>query len=177
VQGVIALTAVYPVRTPVRLTNMVQSIRACLLIGCLALPVFAQSTKSDWSRVEAVPIGTPLIVKTANGDNWDGNLQRVTPDMLSLTVHDPGVSLQVRNFQRETIRSVKKPGSGFAGGLLGAAIGAGAGAGIGAGVEAQYPSKEDEGLLVVSLAMLGALFGWIIGRHHQVGGSTIYTVP
>jgi hypothetical protein len=51
-----------------------------------------------------------------------GKLQLVTPDLISLTVHNPGVSVQLGDLRRLSVRPVMKQGPYLAGALLGAAV-------------------------------------------------------
>lgn len=63
--------------------------------------VSAQTTTSDWSRVNAVATGSDLSVKLKNGKTINGRLNSVSDTTLSLTVKNAAQDLR-----REDIASV-----------------------------------------------------------------------
>lgn len=129
--------------------------------------VSAQSTTSDWSRVNAVATGSDLSVKLKSGKTVNGRLNSVSDTTLSLTVKNA-----VQDLRREDVARVYQVTgkSAAKSTLIGAGVGAGAGAALGAIGDA---NDEDsfvyaDGVLTAGGAILGAgigaLTGFLIGR-------------
>ena len=124
--------------------------------------VSAQTTTSDWSRINAVLTGSDLSVKLKSGKTVNGRLNRVSDTTLSLTVKNA-----VQDLRREDVASVyqvtKKSAAKST--LIGAGVGAGAGALLGAiGDTANENSFLDtDGILTAGGAILGAGFGALTG--------------
>ena len=130
--------------------------------------VSAQTTTSDWSRVNAVAIGSDLSVKLKSGKTIKGRLNSVSDTTLSLTVKNA-----VQDLRREDVASVHEVTSKSAAKstLIGAGVGAGAGAGLGALADSDDENSFDitDGRLLAAGgaiigAGLGALTGFLIGR-------------
>ena len=128
--------------------------------------VSAQTTTSDWSRVNAVPTGSDVSVKLKSGKTINGRLNSVSDTTLSLTVKNA-----VQDLRREDVASVytvtRKSATKST--LIGAGVGAGAGAGLGAIGDSQENSFAfADGVLTAGGAVLGAgigaLTGFLIGR-------------
>ena len=142
---------------------------AILLISLLLSPftLTAQTTLSDWSRLNAVASGSKLSVKLKDGKKVEGTLQSVS---------DSGLSLRVKNADRELRRddvqtvheisnkSVKKAT------LIGLGVGAGVGALAGAAGSSNDSGFEviDDSVAVGAVTILGAgvgaVSGFFIGR-------------
>ena len=128
--------------------------------------VSAQTTASDWSRINSVATGSDLSVKLKSGKTINGRLNSVSDTTLSLTVKNA-----VQDLRREDIASVytvtRKSAAKST--LIGAGVGAGAGAGLGAIGDSQENSFAfADGVLTAGGAVLGAgigaLSGFLIGR-------------
>ena len=139
-----------------------------LLFSLLLSPVTltAQTNLSDWSRLSAFPSGSKLSVKLKDGKKVEGTLQRVS---------DSGLSLRVKNADREVLRddvqtvheisknSVKKAT------LIGLGVGAGAGAVLGIAGDASndgFETLDNAAAAAVTIlgAGVGALSGFLIGK-------------
>ncbi|HMJ25410.1 MAG TPA: hypothetical protein VK475_06260 [Pyrinomonadaceae bacterium] len=129
----------------------------------------AQTSNTDWSRLNAVSAGSKLSVNLKSGKTVAGKLASVSDTALSLTVKDKPVDLK-----REDITSVyqltKKSATKAT--LIGLGVGAGAGAAIGlAGSGGNNSFDKLDHAVTAGLAVLGAgagaLTGFLIGR----GGS------
>ncbi len=139
----------------------------CLLF-LSPVTLMAQAGMSDWSRLNSVASGSKLSVKLKDGKTVEGSLRNVS---------DTGLSLTVKNAERELRRddvvsvhqiapkSVKKTT------LIGLGVGAGAGAVIGIAGDASGHDNGFEKLdntvaagVAVLGAGVGALSGFLIGR-------------
>jgi hypothetical protein len=140
-----------------------------LLISLLLSPVTltAQTALNDWSRLNAVASGSKLSVKLKDGKKVEGTLQSVS---------DSGLSLRVKNADRELRRddiqtvheisnkSVKKAT------LIGLGVGAGAGAVLGIAGDASNDDGFEKidnaaaGAVTILGAGVGALSGFLIGK-------------
>ena len=142
-----------------------------IILSLLFLSPFtlmAQTALSDWSRLNSVASGSKLSVKLKDGKTVEGTLRSVS---------DTGLSLIVKNADRELPRadvvtvheiaakSVKKAT------LIGLGVGAGAGAAIGIAGDASGHDNGFEKLdnsIAAGVAVLGAgvgaLSGFLIGR-------------
>lgn len=139
-----------------------------LLISLFLSPVTltAQTTLSDWSRLNAVASGSKLSVKLKDGKKVEGTLQSVS---------DSGLTLRVKNADRELRRddvqtvhelsnkSVKKAT------LIGLGVGAGAGAILGIAGDASnegFETLDNAAAAAVTIlgAGVGALGGFLVGR-------------
>jgi hypothetical protein len=140
-----------------------------LLISLLLSPVtlMAQTNLSDWSRLNAVASGSKLSVKLKDGKKVEGTLQRVS---------DSGLSLRVKNADREfrrddvqTVHEISKSSVKKAT-LIGLGLGAGAGAVAGIAGDAAsdngFEKFDNVGAVVVTIlgAGVGALSGFLIGK-------------
>lgn len=85
--------------------------------------VSAQTTTSDWSRVNAVATGSDVSVKLKSGKTINGRLNSVSETTLSLTVKNAAQDLRredIANVYQVTKKSAAKST------LIGAGVGAGA---------------------------------------------------
>jgi hypothetical protein len=125
----------------------------------------AQTSATDWSRLNTVSAGSKLSVNLKSGKTVAGKLASVSDTALSLTVKDKPVDLK-----REDITSVyqltKKSATKAT--LIGLGVGAGAGAAIGLAGRNDNSFDKLENSITAGLAVLGAgagaLTGYLIGR-------------
>ena len=141
---------------------------AILLFSLLFSPVTlsAQTTLSDWSRLNAVALGSKLSVKLKDGKTVEGTLRSVS---------DSGLSLMVKNADRElrrddvqTVHEISKKSAKKAT-LIGLGVGAGAGAVAGIAGDASnegFETLDNAAAAAVTIlgAGVGALSGFLIGR-------------
>jgi hypothetical protein len=140
-----------------------------LLFSLLLSPVTltAQTTLSDWSRLNAVVSGSKLSVKLKDGKKVEGTLRSVS---------DSGLSLRVKNADRElrrddvqTVHEISKKSVKKAT-LIGLGVGAGAGAILGIAGDASNDDGFETldnaaaGAVTILGAGVGALSGFLIGR-------------
>src|SRR5690349_191440 len=130
--------------------------------------LMAQTGLSDWSRLSSVASGSKLSVKLKDGKTVEGSLRSVSDTGLSLTVKNADRELRrddVLTVHELAAKSVTKST------LIGLGVGAGAGAAIGIAGDA---SGHDNGFekidntvaagVAVLGAGVGALSGFLIGR-------------
>jgi small nuclear ribonucleoprotein (snRNP)-like protein len=131
-----------------------------------AIPLKAQSSTTDWSRLNSLESGNKIVVKLKNGKSYEGKLNSVSDSTLSLTVKSSSQELkreEVITVHRVTKRSATK------GTLIGAGVGAGAGAitGVAVGDNSDSFDKFDQAAtaaLTILGAGVGAITGFLIGR-------------
>ena len=142
-----------------------------LLFSLLLSPVtlMAQTTLSNWSRLNAVTMGSKLSVKLKDGKTVEGTLRSVSDSGLSLTVKNADRELRrddVQTVHEISKKSVKKAT------LIGLGVGAGLGAIAGAVTNASSNDNGfeiiDERVAVAAVTILGAgvgaISGFFIGR-------------
>ena len=143
-----------------------------LLFSLLLSPVTltAQTALNDWSRLNAVTSGSKLSVKLKDGKTVEGTLRSVSDSGLSLTVKNADRELRrddVRTVHEVSSKSVKKAT------LIGLGVGAGAGAIVGAVQDANEGDRAFDfetfdnaaaGAVTILGAGVGALTGFIIGK-------------
>ena len=140
-----------------------------LLFSLLLSPVTltAQTNLSDWSRLNAVALGSKLSVKLKDGKTVEGILRSVSDSGLSLTVKNADRELRrddVRTVHEISKKSVKKAT------LIGLGVGAGAGAVLGIIGDASNDDGFETfdnavaGAYTILGAGVGALSGFLIGR-------------
>jgi small nuclear ribonucleoprotein (snRNP)-like protein len=139
-----------------------------LLISLLLSPVTltAQTTLSDWSRLNAVASGSKLSVKLKDGKKVEGTLQSVSDSGLSLRVKNADKELRrddVQTVHEVSSKSVKKAT------LIGLGVGAGAGAVLGIAGDASnegFETLDNAAAAAVTIlgAGVGALGGFLVAR-------------
>ncbi len=152
-------------RIPAQITTI-----TILLFSLLHSPatLTAQTVLNDWSRLNAVASGSKLSVKLKDGKIVEGTLRSVSDSGLSLTVKNADRELRrddVKTVNEISSKSVKKAT------LVGLGLGAGAGAVVGIAGDA---SSDDDGFekidnvaagaVTILGAGVGALTGFLIGR-------------
>ena len=131
-----------------------------------SIPLKAQSSTTDWSRLNSIEAGSKIAVKLKNGKSVDGKFKNASDSTLSLTVK--GSSQELKREDVLTVHQVSKR-SATKGTLIGAGVGAGAGAATGAVVGDAHDGfdKFDQAAtaaLTILGAGVGAVTGYLIGR-------------
>ena len=153
-------------RTPAPRVTAITILLSLLLLCPLTLT--AQTALSDWSRLNSVASGSKLVVKLKDGKTVEGSLRSVSDTGLSLTVKNADRELRrddVLTVHEIAAKSVKKAT------LIGLGVGAGIGAVIGIAGDA---SNNDDGFekidnvaaaaVTILGAGVGAVSGFFIGR-------------
>ena len=141
---------------------------AMLLFSLLLSPVTltAQTNLSDWSRLNAVALGSKLSVKLKDGKTVEGTLRSVSDSGLSLTVKN--ADRELRRDDVQTVHEISKKSAKKAT-LIGLGVGAGAGAVAGIAGDASndgFETLDNAAAAAVTIlgAGVGALSGFLIGR-------------
>jgi hypothetical protein len=153
-------------RTPApRVTTI--TILLSLLFLC-PLTLTAQTGLSNWSRLNSVASGSKLSVKLKDGKTVEGSLRSVSDTGLSLTVKNAERELRrddVLSVHEISAKSVKKAT------LIGLGVGAGAGAVVGIVGDATSNDNGFEKIDNVAAAAVtilgagvGAVSGFLIGK-------------
>jgi hypothetical protein len=150
-------------RTDCRSIIITLTLAAALLLA--SVPLQAQDTLGNWSRLSSVETGAKLAVKLKNGKTVDGRFNSISDSALTLKVK--GSNQELRKDDIQTIHLVTRKSATKAT-LIGAGIGAGAGALAGAvgGREGDFDKLDQAvtaGFTVIG-AGIGALSGYLIGR-------------
>lgn len=152
-------------RNPMRKITTIAVLVLSFLLSPLALA--AQTTSTDWSRLNGLADGTKLSVKLKDGKKYDGTLEGVSDTTLSLTVKN--ARKEIRREEVASVHEVVKKSATKAT-LIGMGIGAGVGAAlivVGDQTENdtffETPDSITAGVAVVG-AGIGALAGYLIGR-------------
>ncbi|MFT3746381.1 MAG: hypothetical protein QM785_19075 [Pyrinomonadaceae bacterium] len=124
------------------------------------LELFARQT-SDWAAVKAISVGQAVRVETKAGRKYDGKLEAVSDDKISLRSKDGTVDQVAAG----DVKKVHRVGSGSRapGAAIGAAIGAGIGLGVGGGLLAATGGSDSGGKVVAPFIAAGAGIGALFG--------------
>jgi hypothetical protein len=159
--------------------NMKRLISFALVI-CLALPIVAaagqsnqsNTSSSDWSVVQSIPLGDKLSVKLKDGKKVEGRLRAASDTTLTLDRGNKSSDLDrnsIARIHRYVPNSVGKSiGKSTA---IGAGVGFGAGAGLGLAA-GQYEDIETGALVGIFGAIgagVGAAIGAIVGAASATG--------
>lgn len=136
-----------------------------LSLSLFAIPLQAQSSLNDWSRLNSLEFGSKLVVKLKNGKSVEGKLNSVS-DLL-LVVNVKNLNQELKRDDVLTVHRVTKKSATKAT-LIGAGVGGGTGAVIGAvgGRESDFDKLDQAvtaGLTIIG-AGVGAIGGYFIGR-------------
>lgn len=154
-----------------------RSVSALLVILLLSEIGLAKSNVHDWNNVRVIDIGSTIVVKTKQGEKYEGILNYATVDSLSIAVTVPRVMRQVINLRKDEIKQVRAKLSRGASTAIGAAIGLGVGIGLGQIADSKDKYGEDPGLGKFVGGLLGILWGAIGGGVIGFGSKTIYEAP
>jgi len=145
--------------------NSQRFVTALLLIASLSLTLSAQSTATDWARLNSVASGAKVSVKLKTGKEVKGTFSSVSDTALTLEAKQKSVVLKREDIS--TVHETIKKGSGTTGALIGMGLGGGAGALVGAaGSNDDFDKIEHAataGLAVIG-AVVGGVTGYFIGR-------------
>ena len=121
--------------------------------------------------VERLKMDSSILVETKRGERFEGKLQSVTSDLMSVRVRVSGSYTQVVEVRREDVSEVRRKLNPIIGGVIGAGIG------ISAALGAATNSREDGPLLGIAVAPLGILIGGGVGAKAFKKGKRIYVAP
>lgn len=154
---------------------LVSVLTICLLSGL----TLAKSNIHDWNNLRIVELGTTIVVKTKQGEKYEGKLDYAYADSLSLVVTIPRAMQQIIKLRRDEIKEVraKRLSSGVST-AIGAAAGLGVGIGIGHIADSRHKGyNEDPGLGKMLGGILGIVWGTVAGSVIGMGSRKIYEAP
>lgn len=141
------------------------SILAAMLLLSV-VPVQAQNTTNDWSRLRSLETGTTVSIKRKSGKSLRGTLNSVSDSTLSVTVK--GTTQEIQRDEVQTVHQIVKKSATKAT-LIGLGVGAGAGAiaGTASGAnDSDFDKLDKAATAAVTIigAGVGAVAGYLIGR-------------
>lgn len=154
-----------------------RSISALLVILLLSELSFAKSNVHDWNNVRILDIGSTIVVKTKQGEKYEGKIELATVSSLSIVVTVPRVMRQVIDFRVDEIKEVRTKLSRGASTAIGAGIGLGIGIGLGQIADSKDKYGEDPGLGKFVGGLLGVLWGAVGGMAIGFGSKKVYEAP
>ncbi len=157
--------------------NRQKSISALLVILLLSEISFAKNNINDWNNVRILEIGSTIVVKTKQGEKYEGKLDRATVASLSIVVTVPHVMRRVIDLRKGEIREVRTKLPRVTSTAIGAGIGLGVGVGLGQIIDSKDKYGEDPNLGKLTLGFLGTLFGSLAGGGIGFGSKKVYQAP
>lgn len=154
-----------------------RSISVLLVVLLLSQISLAKNNVHDWNNVRILDIGSTIVVKTKQGEKYEGKLDLATVDSLSIVVKVPRVMQQVISLRRDEIKEVRTKFSRIAETGIGAGIGLGVGIGLGAIADSKDKYGEDPGLGKAVGVLLGATLGAALGGGIGFGSRKVYEAP
>ena len=134
-----------------------------------SFPAAAQNNAvgtSDWSSVKSVAAGSKLAVKLRSGKTYQGTLNSVSDDGITMSIK--GASQELKRADILTVHQMTSKSAAKAA-LIGTGVGAGTGAVIGVAGSGSDNSfdKLDHAVtagLTVAGAAVGAITGYLVGK-------------
>lgn len=157
--------------------NCQRSVSALLAIFLWSELAFAKTNTNDWNNVRILETGSTIVVKTKQGEKYEGTLDRVSVDSLSIVVTVPRVMRRVIDLRKDEIREVRTKLSRVASTAIGAGIGLGVGIGLGAIADSKDKYGEDPNLGKLTFGFAGVLLGSVWGGAFGFGSKKIYEAP
>src|SRR6267378_1570434 len=136
--------------------RIVSALLAIFLLSDFAL---AKTNNNDWNNVRILEPGSTIVVKTKQGEKYEGTFKVATVDSLSVVVTVPQVMRRVIDLRRDEIKEVRTKLSRFTSTAIGAGVGLGVGIGLGAIADSKDKYGEDPGLGKLLFGFTGVLLG------------------
>lgn len=157
--------------------NRQRPVSVLLVVLLLSQISLAKNNVHDWNNVRILDIGSTIVVKTKQGEKYEGKLDLATVDSLSIAVTVPRVMRQVIDLRKDEIKEVRTKLSRGASTAIGAGIGLGVGIGLGQIADSKDKYGEDPGLGKLVGGMLGILWGALGGGAIGFGSKKVYEAP
>jgi hypothetical protein len=148
-----------------------------LLVLLFSSHTFAKTDIHDWNNVRVLQLGSTIVVKTKQGERYEGTLDYAGLDSISIVVNVPRVMRQVIKVPRDEVKEVRAKLSRIASSVIGAGIGLGVGIGLGQIIDSKDKYGEDPGLGKTVMGFFGVLFGAAIGNGVGFGKKKVYEAP
>src|SRR5258707_15636194 len=100
---------------------------ALLVVLCLSQISLGKNNVHDWNNVRIIDIGSTIVVKTKQGEKYEGRLDFAAVDSLSIAVTVPRVMRQVISLRKDEIKEIRTRISRGVSTAIGAGIGIGVG--------------------------------------------------
>jgi hypothetical protein len=137
----------------------------------------ARTDIHDWRNVRILEIGSSIVVKTKQGEKYEGKLDYAALDSISIVVNVPRVMRQVIKVPKDDVKEVRAKLSPIVSGAIGSGIGLGIGLGLGQIIDSKDRYGEDPGLGKAVMGFLGLRLGALIGREVGFGKKKVYEAP
>lgn len=157
--------------------NRQRSLSVLLVILLFAQLTFAKTNPHDWNNVRILELGSTIVVKTKQGERYEGTLDYAALDSISVVVNVPRVMRQVIKLPKDDIKEVRAKLSRVASGAIGGGIGLGVGIGLGQIIDSKDKYGEDPGLGKAVMGFLGLMFGAVVGTGVGFGNKKVYEAP
>lgn len=154
--------------------NRQRSLSVLLVILFFSQLTFARTDIHDWNNVRILELGSTIVVKTKQGEKYEGTLDYAALDSISIVVDVPRVMRQVIKVPRDEVKEVRAKMSRIASGAIGGGMGLGVGLGLGQIIDSKDKYGEDPGLGKTVMGFLGFMFGALIGREVGFGKKKVY---
>jgi hypothetical protein len=152
-----------------------QSPFAVLLVTLfLSHLTFAKTNTHDWNNVRILDLGSRIVVKTKQGEKYEGTLDHAAVDSISIVVNVPRVLRQVIKVPKDEVKEVRAKQSRIVSGAIGGGVGLGVGLGLGQIIDSKDKYGEDPGLGKAVMGFLGLTFGAVIGSQSGFGSRKVY---
>lgn len=138
---------------------------------------FARTNTHDWNNVRILELGSTIVVKTKQGERYEGTLDYAALDSISIVVNVPRVMRQVIKLPKDEIKEVRAKLSGVVSGVIGGGIGLGVGIGLGQIIDSKDKYGEDPGLGKGVMGFLGVMFGALVGSRVGFANRKVYEAP
>lgn len=155
----------------------IRFVSTLLTVCLLSQLAFGRTNVHDWNNVRIVELGSTIVVKTKQGEKYEGALDFAYVDSLSIVVTRPHATPQTIKLRRDEIKEVRTKLSRLVCGAVGAGIGLGVGIGLGQIADSKDKYGEDPGLGKAVGGFFGLLFGAAIGGGVRLGTKKIYEAP
>lgn len=154
-----------------------RSFSVLFVILLSAQVALAKSDIHDWRNVRALELGSTIVVKTKQGEKYEGTLDYAAVDSISIVINVPRVIRQVIKLPRDDVKEVRAKLPRIASTLIGAGIGLGVGIGLGQIIDSKDKYGEDPGLGKAVMGFLGLTFGAALGHGIGFGKRKVYEAP
>jgi hypothetical protein len=151
-----------------------RSLSVLLLVLLFTQLTFAKNDIHDWRNVRTLELGSTIVVKTKQGEKYQGTLDYAGLDSISIVVNVPRVMRQVIKVPRDDVKEVRAKLSRMASSALGGGIGLGVGLGLGQIIDSKDRNGEDPGLGKAVMGFLGLILGAALGRDIGFGKKKVY---
>lgn len=157
--------------------NRQRPLSVLLVILFFSQLTFARTNIHDWNNVRILELGSTIVVKTKQGERYEGTLDYAAIDSISIVVNVSRVMRQLIKVPKDEIKEVRAKLSRIASGAIGGGIGLGVGIGLGQIIDSKDKYGEDPGLGKMVMGFLGLMFGAAVGGGEGFGNKKVYEAP